>query len=103
VGARNTAAQGFARPQTSVAIIDPEGLFGGDRLRRCSNLAQLHWPRIYLASDGFGRIEINYARIVGRAYPTFNPIPPQEEIHNYIQEYAANWLLFLYQANGQQW
>ena len=56
-----------------MSIIDPSGLFGGDRLRRCSNVAQLHWPRLFLASDGFARLEMNYARIIGRAYPTFNP------------------------------
>ena len=41
-----------------MAIIDREGLFGGDRLRRCSNAAQLHWPRLFLAADGFARLEI---------------------------------------------
>src|SRR5579872_6063022 len=86
-----------------MAIIDPEGLFGGDRLRRCSNAAQLHWPRLFLASNGFGRLEINYARIVGRAYSTFSPIPTDAELQTWIQEYCANWLLFLYEVNGQLW
>jgi len=86
-----------------VAVIDPDGLFGGDRLRRCSNAAQLHWPRLFLASDGFARLEINYARIIGRAYPTFNPAPPEAELQVYLQEYARNSLLFLYEDNGQLW
>jgi hypothetical protein len=86
-----------------VAIIDPEGLFGGDRLRHCSNGAQLHWPRLFLASDGFARLEINYARIVGRAYPTFHPIPSELELQSYIQEYEQNFLLFLYEADGRFW
>jgi hypothetical protein len=86
-----------------MAIIDPEGLFGGDRLRRCSNLAQLHWPRLFLASNGFARIEINYARIIGRAYPTFNPIPSETELQAWIQEYVRNHLLFIYEAGGQLW
>ena len=42
-----------------MAIINPDGLFGGDRLRRCSNIVQLHWPRLYLAGDGFGRLELS--------------------------------------------
>jgi hypothetical protein len=87
----------------AMSIIDPEGLFGGDRLRRCSNAAQLHWPRLFLASDGFARLEINYARIIGRAYPTFNPIPPEAELQKWLQEYANNSLLFLYQVSGQLW
>jgi len=86
-----------------VAVIDPNGLFNGDRLRRCSNAAQLHWVRLFLASDGFGRLEINYARIVGRAYVTFNPIPSETELQSFIQEYVKNYLLFLYEVAGQLW
>ena len=86
-----------------MSIIDPEGLFGGDRLRRCSNVAQLHWPRLFLASDGFARFEINYARIIGRAYPTFNPVPIEAELQTCLQEYADNSLLFLYEVGGQVW
>lgn len=86
-----------------MAIIDPQGLFGGDRLRRCSNAAQLHWPRIFLASDGFARLEINYPKIIGRAYSTFSPAPSAAEIEDYIQEYARQYLLFVYPADGQIW
>src|SRR5215472_7940698 len=86
-----------------MAIIDPEGLFNGDRLRRCSNSAQLHWPRLFLASDGFGRLEINYARIAGRAYSTFNPIPAEADLQGWIQEYVKNYLLFLYEVDGRVW
>lgn len=85
-----------------MAIIDPEGLFNGDRLRRCSNVAQLHWPRLYLASDGFGRLELNYAKML-RAYPTFTPLPTEAELQAYLEEYATNFLLFVYQADGQLW
>jgi len=86
-----------------VAIIDPEGLFNGDRLRRCSNAAQLHWPRLFLAADGFARVELNYVRIIGRAYPTFHPVPSETELQALIEEYAHNHLLFVYEANGQLW
>lgn len=86
-----------------MAVIDPSGLFNGDRLRRCSNAAQLHWPRLYLASDGFGRLEINYARIVGHAYSTFNPIPSETELQSFIQEFVNNFLLFPYEVRGQLW
>ena len=84
-------------------LVDPDGLFNGDRLRRCSNTAQLHWPRLFLASDGFGRLEINYARIVGRAYPTFDPIPSEVELRSFVREYSENYLLFLYQVEGRLW
>jgi len=86
-----------------VAIIDAEGLFHGDRLRRCSPAAQLHWPRFFLASNGFARIELNYAFLIGRAYSNFNPTPTREELDGYIREYVDNWLLFLYEVDGQLW
>jgi hypothetical protein len=86
-----------------LAIIDPDGLFGGDRLRRCSNEAQLHWPRLFLASNGQGRLELNYAGIVGRAYATFHPIPDEEELDSILEEYIENYLLFPYEVNGQIW
>jgi hypothetical protein len=86
-----------------MAIIDPIGLFGGDRLRRCSNPAQLHWPRLLLASDGFARLEINYARIIGLAYCTFNPVPSETELQALLQEYAKNFLLFLYEVDNRLW
>jgi hypothetical protein len=86
-----------------MAIIDPEGLFNGDRLRRCSNVAQLHWPRLFLASDGFARLEINYARIIGRAYTSFDLVPPEGELQACLQEYARNSLLFVYEVAGQLW
>ncbi len=86
-----------------VLVIDPDGLFGGDRLRHCSNVTQLHWPRFFLASDGFGRLEVNYARIVGRAYATFNPIPSETEVGTWLHEYAAKWLLFLYAVDSMVW
>ncbi len=84
-------------------LVDPEGLFGGDRLRHCSNLAQLHFPRLFLASNGFARIELNYAKIIGRAYPTFNPVPSEAELQGCVQEYKQNFLLFTYEAGGQIW
>jgi hypothetical protein len=86
-----------------MAIIDPTGLFSGDRLRHCSNIAQLHWPRLFLASDGFGRLELNYARIVGRAYTTFSPIPTEGELQEIIGEYITNYLLFPFQFGAQAW
>lgn len=86
-----------------MSIIDANGLFGGNRWRGCSNPAQLHWPRLFLASDGFGRLELNYHQIIARAYATFNPIPSEMELQGYLQEYARNSLLFVYGSNGQVW
>jgi hypothetical protein len=84
-------------------IIHAGGLFNGDRLRRCSNAAQLHFPRLFLPSDGFGRLELNYARIIGVAYPTFHPVPSETELQAWFQEYIKNFLLFVYLVDGQVW
>jgi hypothetical protein len=86
-----------------VLIIDPSGLFNGDRLRRCTDVAQLHWPRLFLASNGFGRLEINYARIAGRAYGSFQRIPSETELQAILQEYIKACLLFPYTLDGQLW
>jgi len=86
-----------------VVLIDPSGLFGGDRLRHCSNDAQLHWPRLFLASNGYGRLEINYHKLVARAYSTFTQPPSEVDLQGYIQEYVENFLLFLFIVDGQIW
>ena len=84
-------------------IIDPDGLFNGDRLRNCSNTAQLHFPRLLLASNGFARLEINYPKIIGVAYSTFKPVPSEADLQSWIQEYVENYLLCPYEADGRLW
>jgi hypothetical protein len=86
-----------------MSIIDPDGLFNGDRFRKCSNAARLYWPYFYLASNGYGRLEINYHRLVTGAFGTFDPKPSEAELLRYIAEYHAAHLLFLYKHQGQLW
>jgi hypothetical protein len=87
-----------------VSIIDPDGLFNGDRLRKCSNAARLYWPYLFLVSNGFGRFEVNYSKIVARAFSGFSPVPSQHEIERLILEYKSNYLLFLYPSpDGNLW
>ena len=86
-----------------MALIDPEGLFGGDRLRACSDRARLLWPYLYLASNGFGRLELNYHRIIARCFSDFRRIPSEAELKKVLDEYQLNCLLFVYEAAGQVW
>lgn len=86
-----------------MAIIDPDGLFNGERLKRCSIMARLYWPYFWLASNGFGRLEISYHRIVGRAFSTFEPPPSEGSVMSYLKEYADAHLLFIYECDGQLW
>lgn len=86
-----------------MAIIDPEGLFLGDRMGLLSTMARLHWPYLFLLSNAFGRFEISYPKIVSRAYSTFSEIPTRDDIHGYVREYHSAFLLFLYKSDGSVW
>lgn len=87
-----------------MAIINPDGLFHGERLARCSDEAQLHWVRLFTASNTFGRIELSYRHIVNFAYSSFHKKPTEEQLAAWIQEYFQNYLLFVYDAeDGATW
>jgi hypothetical protein len=86
-----------------MVIIEPEGMFCGDRMAQLSDEAKNLWPWLYLASNGYARIEINYRRLLNRVFAGF-AIPPSEAlVMSCIHEYAKAYLLFLYTVNGQMW
>ena len=84
-------------------IIDPDGLFHGKRLARCSDLAQWLFPRLLLASNGYGRLEIDFDRIRYEAFWTIRAKPTDDVLRKSFEEYAENFLLFLYEAENQTW
>jgi hypothetical protein len=84
-------------------IINPSGLFSGQRLRRCSDGARLYWPYFFLASDGFARIEIDYHALIARVFVGFQNVPSEEEFSGLIREYWHAYLLFVYQVEGVLW
>lgn len=87
-----------------LAIISPEGLFSGERLAACSDAAQLHWVRLFTASNTFARIELSYRNILAVAYQSIRNKPTEEELGAWIGEYVDNFLLFVYQApDGSTW
>jgi hypothetical protein len=86
-----------------VAIIDPDGLFYGDRMAKLSLLARLYWPYFFVASNANGRLELNYHRIANRVFARFPSVPSEHEINGYLKEYADAHLLFIYRFNGQVW
>lgn len=86
-----------------MAIIDPDGLFQGERLAACSDRAKLLWPYIYSASNGYGRIELNLRAIQARCFVSFTKKPSEEELFAVITEYAENFLLLIYEVDGEQW
>jgi RNA recognition motif-containing protein len=87
-----------------MAIINPDGLFSGERLARCSDEAQLHWPRLFVASNTFARLELDYDKIVTLAYRNFRDKPTEEQLSSWFSEYHRNYLMFVYEApDGSSW
>jgi hypothetical protein len=86
-----------------MVIIDPEGMFCGDRMAQLSDETKLLWPWLYLASNGYARIEINYRKMLARVFSSFRVPPTEAEFMKAIQECAEAYLLFLYQSKGAWW
>jgi hypothetical protein len=86
-----------------MAAIDPDGLFNGERLASCSDLARLYWPYFYAASNGYARIEISYDRFISRALHSFKLKLTKEQFFGLIREYRDNYLLFLYKSQNTLW
>lgn len=86
-----------------MAIIDPDGLFGGDRLAACSDLAQLYWPRLFLAANGCARLEMSYSSIISKIFKNFKKTPKSSDLWAVFHEYEANFLAVLYEADGIWW
>ena len=85
-------------------LVLPQGLLYGERLARCSDEAQLHFPRLAAITNGFGRIELNLRSIVDTAYAGFSMRPSREQLGAWLKEYVDAHLLFLYVAkDGTPW
>ena len=86
-----------------MAIIDPEGLFSGERLAACSDIAQFCWPRFFLAANSCGRIELSYKSLVSRVFGNFLSPPKSDELWAIFREYDENFLAILYQSESGTW
>jgi hypothetical protein len=84
-------------------IVDPKGLLEGERLAACSDAAQLHWQRLYVAANGYARLELSYSGIVSHVYRSFKTPPPEDDLWGFFEEYAANFLAVLYEVDGVWW
>jgi hypothetical protein len=86
-----------------MSIINADGLFNGERFERVSDAARYAWPYLWTASNTLGRIELNYHRVVGRAFSRFQHVPTEDEFWGWIREFQAAYLLFVYEVNGSYW
>lgn len=84
-------------------VIDPQGLFEGERLSACSDQAKFYWPYIYCASNGYARLEINLRQLRLRCFARYVTPPTDAEILGALKEYADNYLLTVYEHEGRQW
>ena len=84
-------------------VIDPQGLFDGERLAACSDQAKFCWPYIYCASNGYARLEVNLKAIRQKCFSSFEYAPDDSDLTSVLKEYAENYLLILYEFQGRQW
>ena len=84
-------------------VIDPYGLFHGQRLAACSDLAQLYWPRLFCAANTFARLELHLPSIINQCFSTFQQPPSEAAVWSVFQEYSTHYLALAYRANGRIW
>jgi hypothetical protein len=84
-------------------VIDPYGLFHGQRLGACSDLAQLYWPRLFCAANTFARLELHLPSIINQCFSTFQQPPSEAALWSVFQEYSTHYLALAYRANGRIW
>lgn len=68
-----------------------------------SLMAQLYWPRFFVASNTCGRIELNYEKLTATAFASLPVKPTVEEFWGFVGEYYTAHLLFTYDSEGQIW
>ncbi len=86
-----------------MAVIDPAGLFNGRRLRRCSPMARLYWPYLFLLSNGYARIELDFDALAYHFASFRDSAPTTGQIKGYFEEYEASHLVLCYGPDGQRW
>lgn len=85
-------------------VIDPKGLLQGDRIRACSDDAQLHFPRLLAASNTCGRFHMAGDWLQNEVYGSFKVKPSKQQLTAWLREYYENFLLFVYKApDGTTW
>jgi hypothetical protein len=78
-------------------------MFGGDRMAMLSDRARWAWPWFWCGSNGFGRIELNYRKILLTIFNQFKKTPSEEQFWSLIKEFRESFLLFVFEYQGQLW
>jgi hypothetical protein len=86
-----------------MAVIDRDGLLYGDRLGKCSDSAQLWFPRYFASSNTCARFELNYEKLRTTVFASLKNPPTKQEFWNHMVDYNKNFLLFTYDVGGVIW
>lgn len=86
-----------------MSYIDPDGMFNGDRMGLLSDDAKLFWPYFWCASNTVGRIELNFRKVLGRAFHHFKAPPTEHQFWTWLREYRDAHLLFIYKNQEAVW
>lgn len=86
-----------------MAYIDPDGMFGGDRMAMLSDSAKMSWPWFWCASNSVGRIELNYRAFCDGPFRQFHKPPTERQFWDWVTEFHDAYLMFVYQVNGKAW
>src|SRR5712664_2000618 len=84
-------------------VIDPDGLFEGQRISALSDTAKLYWPWLYAAANGYGRLELDPPAIIKRCFGSFDRKMTQDQLIIILTEYRDNFLILVYEHEGQTW
>lgn len=86
-----------------MAYIDPEGMFGGDRMAKLSDSAKMAWPWFWCAGNTAGRMELSYKNFRTGPFRQFQKPPTEKQFWEWVSEFHNAFLLYVYEANGQAW
>jgi len=67
-----------------------------EELRQCTDFARFCYPHLFLGSNGYGRLELNYRFIVQRCFRGFRDPPSNDTFWHLVAEYQERRLLFVY-------
>jgi hypothetical protein len=86
-----------------MSYIDPDGMFGGDRMAMLSDSAKMAWPWFWCAGNTLGRVELNYREFTKTVFRQFKKPPAEQQFWDWVSEFHESYLMFVYQVSGKVW
>ena len=86
-----------------MAYIDPEGMFGGDRMAMLSDSCKMAWSWFWCATNTVGRVELNYRDFINTVFRQFKKPPTEKQFWDWAAELHESYQMFVYEVSGQVW